>query len=169
MSEAQQIKCAQAYIPKPAQQAASEQEVSDNVSDWQQNLMTSLKRFFGHFIKITKRDAQVQPQLPADQQWYVRSNLTTQLLMAQDATLDKHTKRYQDAIATIQLWTKQYLDVSDARVIAFVTSLHSLSQQNVALELPSGLASQALISNYVAEQMSLKQTDTSDDKAVNND
>ncbi|NVK24237.1 MAG: uroporphyrinogen-III C-methyltransferase, partial [Gammaproteobacteria bacterium] len=168
INEVQHIKFAQAYIPQPLSDTNEQETVSEDLNDWQQNLMISIKRFFGHFITITKRDAQVQPQLPAEQQWFVRSNLTTQLLMAQAATLDQHPARFNDAIEKLQLWTAQYFDNQDARVAAFMTTLNSLSQTDVGLELPTGLSSQALISNYVTEQLALKHSD-SEVKANDND
>lgn len=147
----------QAHIPDLKQESEQTVEVSDNIDDWQHNLAVSAKRFFAHFITVRKQGTQVQPQLPADQQWYVRSNLTTQLLMAQNAVLDKNQQRYIDAINTISLWSQEYFDTKEPSVVAFVNGIEHLSKQNVELVLPSGLATQPLIANFVIEQLKLKE------------
>lgn len=160
LSQSQQLPFAQVYIPDVQQQIAQEQQVNDNIDDWQQNLMVSVKRFFAHFITIRKQDTQVQPQLPADQQWFVRANISTELLMAQNAVLDKNQQRYLDAIKIIKQWTQQYFDKSKPEVVAFITTLEHLSEQSVELVLPEQLKAQALSANFVLEQLKLKQQST---------
>ena len=148
---------AQVYIPQPNQVQSEAAQVSDNIDDWQDNLMVSVERFFAHFVTIRKQEMQVQPQLPADQQWFVRANINTELLMAQNAVLDKNQQRYLDAISIINQWSQQYFDQSKPEVVAFVNNLAHLSKQDVELVLPGELAAQALIANYVIEQLQLKE------------
>ena len=157
MAEANTIKFAQVYIPKPNADKKQQNEISSDVNDFGSNVLTSFKRFFGNFITITQRDAQVQPQLPADQKWFVRANLTTQMLMAQNAILDKNQARYDDALKHIETWTTQYFDSHDDAVISFMMTLNSLKQQDIGLSLPSGLTAQPLIANYLQQQIALKE------------
>lgn len=156
LSQVELLPFAQVYIPDAVEQAAQAEQVNDNINDWQHNLMVSLKRFFAHFITIRKQETQVQPQLPAEQQWFVRANINTQLLMAQSAVLDKDQPRYLDAIKTISKWSAQYFDQSKAEVVAFVNTLQHLSEQSVELVLPKQLAAQPVSANYVLEQLQLK-------------
>lgn len=157
LNQVEQLRFAQVYIPDLKEQVQQGEQVSDNIDDWQHNLSVSAQRFFAHFITIRQQEAQVQPQLPAKQQWYVRANLTTQLLMAQNAVLDKDQLRFVDAIKTANKWSKEYFDRSKPEVVAFVNGLEHLAQQSVELNLPSGLATQPLIANYVVEQLKLKE------------
>lgn len=157
LSEVEQIKFAQVYIPDAKQEVQQTAQVSDNVNDWQENLQLSLKRFFAHFITIRQQETQVQPQLPSDQKWFVKANITTQLLMAQNATLAHNQQRYQDAIKQLLIWLPQYFDKSEPKVVAFVTTLEELLTQSVGLEIPAGVSSQPLISKYVATQLNLKE------------
>jgi uroporphyrin-3 C-methyltransferase len=157
IAEAKTIKFAQVYIPKPNINKEQQPEVSSEVNDWLTNILTSFKRFFGNFINITQRDAQVQPQLPVDQKWFVRDNLTTQMLMAQNAILDKNQARYNDALKHIETWITQYFDNTDDAVISFMITLNTLQQQDIGLALPSGLNAQPLIANYLQQQLSLKE------------
>jgi uroporphyrin-3 C-methyltransferase len=157
LSEVEQIKFAQVYIPDAKQEVQQTAQVSDNVNDWQENLKLSLKRFFAHFITIRQQETQVQPQLPSDQKWFVKANITTQLLMAQNATLAHNQQRYQDAIKQLLIWLPQYFDKSEPKVVAFVTTLEELLTQSVGLQIPAGVSSQPLISKYVATQLNLKE------------
>lgn len=157
LAQVQTMPFAHVYIPQPEQQVKPEVAVSNSVNDWQQNLKNSLAKFFGNFIKISRRDAAVQPQLPVDQQWYVRSNLTTQILMAQTAVLDKNAARYNDAMANLSLWSHQYFDTSNDKVVAFVNTAAELATQDVRLALPTGLNAQPLISKYLTEQLNYKE------------
>ncbi|MBU2918117.1 uroporphyrinogen-III C-methyltransferase [Psychrosphaera sp. F3M07] len=158
IKQTENIKFAQVYIPKPNTDIELQPEVSGEVDDWYNNLLTSLKRFFGNFITITQRDAEVQPQLPADQKWFVRANLTTQMLMAQNAILDKNQALYEDALKQVETWVMQYFDTDDAAVISFITTLNALKQKDIALSLPTGLQAQPLISNYLQQQIMLKES-----------
>ena len=157
LNQVEQLPFAQVYIPDLKQQAQEAEQVSDNIDDWQHNLSVSVQRFFAHFITIRKQDTQVQPQLPAEQQWFVKANITTQLLMAQNAVLDKHQAQYLDAIDKVKQWSQEYFDPSKPEVVAFVNGLTNLAEQNVELKLPAGLATQALLANYVVEQLKLKE------------
>ncbi|WP_341206734.1 uroporphyrinogen-III C-methyltransferase [uncultured Psychrosphaera sp.] len=158
IKQTENIKFAQVYIPKPNTDIELQPEVSGEVDDWYNNLLTSLKRFFGNFITITQRDAEVQPQLPADQKWFVRANLTTQMLMAQNAILDKNQALYEDALKQVETWVMQYFDTDDAAVISFITTLNALKQKDIGLSLPTGLQAQPLISNYLQQQIMLKES-----------
>lgn len=158
IKQTENIKFAQVYIPKPNTDTELQPEVSGEVDDWYNNLLTSLKRFFGNFITITQRDAEVQPQLPADQKWFVRANLTTQMLMAQNAILDKNQALYEDALKQVETWVMQYFDTDDAAVISFITTLNALKQKDIGLSLPTGLQAQPLISNYLQQQIMLKES-----------
>lgn len=159
IEETKNIKFAQVYIPEPNKNAKKEQQVSSEVNDWSDNLLISVRRFFGNFITITHREAKVQPQLPADQKWFVRANLTTQMLMAQNAVVDKNQTVYNDALKKIEDWILQYFDASDARVAAVTTTLIELKQKDIGLVLPEELNAQPLIANYLKKQISLREKD----------
>jgi uroporphyrin-3 C-methyltransferase len=156
ISQIETLPFAHVYIPDP-QALEKVEEVSDNIDDWQSNIKTSISRFMGHFISVTRRDRPVGPELPADQQWFVRANLKTQLLMAQTAVLDQNNKVYQDALAQTHGWIQQYFDTSEPAVQATSITLNELMQRDVQLVLPAGLTAQSLLSNYVKAQLSLKQ------------
>ncbi|GHB69694.1 hypothetical protein GCM10008107_18790 [Psychrosphaera saromensis] len=169
IEETKTIKFAQVYIPKPNANVTKEQHVSSEVNDWSDNLLISVRRFFGNFITITRRDAAIQPQLPADQKWFVRSNLTTQMLMAQNAVVDKNQAIYDDALKKIEDWILQYFDASDTRVAAVTMTLIELKQKDIGLVLPEELNAQPLIANYLQKQISLREKVSEDDQGQGKD
>lgn len=158
LAQAPDLPFAQVYIPTPSSQLPNAAQVNDSLNDWQDNLAISVKRFFAHFITIRKQEGNIQPQLPADQQWFVTANIRSQILMAQTAVLDNNQKRYVDALTTITTWSSQYFDPNQAQVVAFQNSIGHLLQQNIELNLPEQLKSQPLLANFVLEQLKLKQS-----------
>lgn len=157
LSQVETLPFAQVYVPEVTEQAEKAEQVTENIDDWQHNLAVSAKRFFANYVTIRRQETQLQPQLPADQQWFVRANLTTEFLMAQSAVLDHSQARYSDSLTRIKKWALQYFDQNKPEVVAFVTNIEHLAQQNVELVLPSELAAQPLIANYVIEQLKLKE------------
>ena len=155
ISQVQTLAFSQYYLPE-RQQDAAEVVVTDNLDDWQGNLKTSLQRFMGNFVTISRNEHPVKPALPADQQWYVRANITQQLQMAQQAVLEQNKAIYADAASQANEWMRQYLDIDDIAVIAAVQSLEAIQDRNVELQLPASLGSQAMLSNYVLTQKQLK-------------
>lgn len=142
-------------IPEPVDKE-QQPEVSENVDDWQQNLAISLQRFFGNFVEITRHNQPVEPQLPPEQKWFILANIQTQLVMAQRSTLDFNQARYQDALQKVELWVKQYFDLESAKTVAFLNTIIALRNQEVTLTIPKQLSSQALITNFVNSQLTMK-------------
>ena len=155
ISQVQTLAFSQYYLPE-RQQDAAEVIVTDNLNDWQSNLKISLQRFMGNFVTISRNEHPVKPALPADQQWYVRANITQQLQMAQQAVLEQNKAIYADTVSQANEWMRQYLDIDDIAVIAAVQSLEAIQDRNVELQLPASLGSQAMLSNYVLTQKQLK-------------
>jgi len=155
ISQIQTLPFANLYLPD-AVEAKEVPEVTTEVDNWQENLKISFQRFMSNFITVTRNENPVKPALPADQQWYVRSNITTQLLMAQQSVLEQNNAIYKDALQQSKSWLVEYLDVDNAAVTAAVVSIEAIEQQNVELSLPSDLRSQALLTNFVKKQAQLK-------------
>ena len=155
ISQVQALPFAQVYMPDPVVSTNAPQ-VSTEIDGWQQNLKISLERFMGNFITVTRNENPVKPALPADQQWYVRSNITTQLLMAQQSVLEQKNNTYQDALGQSKSWLIEYLDTNSPAVTAAVTTIEAIEQLDVELLLPAQLSSQALLANFVQKQTQLK-------------
>lgn len=162
VSQLETLPLAHIYVPDPAK-AEPKPEVSNDASDWKDNLATSVKRFMGNFITVTRRETAVEPELPPKQRWYVRANIRQQLLIAQQATLDTNNARFVDAVSHAEKWLTQYFDTSKPSVVATINTLSELKRTNVSIEIPSGLGSQALLNKFVIEQIQLQQSVPNDE------
>ena len=158
LSQLESLPLAHIYVPDPAE-APQKPSVSEDVKDWQSNLVASVKRFMGNFITVTRRDTAVEPELPPKQRWYVRANIRQQLLIAQQSTLKGNDTIYHDALSHAERWLKQYFDLTQPPVVATINTLNELKNKNVALTLPSDLSSQAMLSQYVIGLMQLQQSE----------
>ena len=137
-------------------------EVSSESSDWQQNLAISFERFLNNFLRVKVRNVETGPQLPTDQQWYVRTNVTNQLLQAQQAALNGQQALFLDGVSKGQNWIAMYFDNDSDLVVATSTTLGELLTQDVSLSLPTKLESQSLISNYVRTELNLNASTGAD-------
>ena len=144
------------YVPDPAE-LPTKPEISDDVNDWQANLLASVKRFMGNFISVTRRESAVEPELPPKQRWFVRANIRQQLLIAQQSVLEGNVAIYQDALTNVERWLKQYFDLTQPSVVASINTIIELNKKNVAQVLPANLSSQALLNKHVVGLMQLQQ------------
>lgn len=140
--------------------------VSQSVNDWKNNLMTSLKNFGENFITYRKRDGSVVPLLSPQQDFYLQQNITNKLETAIAAVYRDQGQVYRDSIATAIKWSQQYYDLSSPKTQSFIAGLQQLEQQNVAVDYPAKLQSQALITQLVNQVLRNKMTTLSEPVAV---
>ena len=156
ISQADTLPLAHIYVPEPVQ-PAEKQEVSDNASDWKENLKISFQRFFGNFVKVTRRETAVEPELPPKQRWFVRTNVQQQLTMAQHAALKGQQAIYNDALSKVEKWIKQYFDITDVAVVSTLNTLSELQRKPISVSTPTELTAQPLLNKYVVGQIQLQQ------------
>lgn len=140
--------------------------VSQSVNDWKNNLMTSLKNFSENFITYRKRDGSVVPLLSPQQDFYLQQNITNKLETAIAAVYRDQGQVYRDSIATAIKWSQQYYDLSSPKTQSFIAGLQQLEQQNVAVDYPAKLQSQALITQLVNKVLRNKMTALSEPVAA---
>ncbi|MCD9464796.1 uroporphyrinogen-III C-methyltransferase [Photobacterium phosphoreum] len=136
--------------------------VSQSVNDWKDNLMTSLKNFSEHFITYRKRDGSVVPLLSPQQDFYLQQNITNKLETAISAVYRDQGQVYRESIATAIKWAQQYYDLSSPKTQSFIAGLQQLEQQNVNVDYPAKLQSQAMITQLVNQVLRNKMTALSD-------
>lgn len=157
ISQLETLPLARKYTPDPVANE-SKPEVSEDIGDWKQNLMNSVERFMGNFVTITRRDTPIEPELPPKQQWFVRANVMSQLLAAQNASLNYKQKVYQTSIDQSLTWLRQYFDLTSPAVISAITTLEAIQNKQIELQLPAGLTTQPVLKAYVAQQLNLQNT-----------
>lgn len=128
-------------------------EVSDDISNWKDNLFTSLKSFSDNFITYRTRDGSAIPLLSPNQHFYLRENIKAQLASSIKAVYDEQQELYNKSLKTTLAWSKGYFSLENDDVNQFIESVSELSEQNIQVDYPVKLQSQALLSDVINERL----------------
>ncbi|GGA64281.1 uroporphyrinogen-III C-methyltransferase [Neiella marina] len=128
----------------------NDQAVTNDPSDWRQNLMQSWRHFVDGFIAVNRRADGATPLLPPEQRWYLRANIRLTLQQAQLAALRNQPQLYSNALNQSDDWLREYFDNSDSAVQYVRETLAELAISPVRLQLPDDLESRQLIIGLLA-------------------
>ncbi|EGH8510361.1 uroporphyrinogen-III C-methyltransferase [Salmonella enterica] len=120
-------------------------ELSSSLSEWRVNLQKSWQNFMDSFITIRRRDNTAVPLLAPNQDVYLRENIRSRLLVAAQAVPRHQEETYRQALDNVSTWVRAYYDTDDAATKAFLEEVDKLSQQNITMDLPETLGSQAIL------------------------
>ncbi|MBB1202991.1 uroporphyrinogen-III C-methyltransferase [Enterobacteriaceae bacterium 89] len=120
-------------------------ELSSSLSEWRVNLQKSWQNFMDSFITIRRRDETAVPLLAPNQDVYLRENIRSRLLVAAQAVPRHQEQTYKQALDNVSTWVRAYYDTDDATTKAFLDELDKLSQQNINMDVPDTLQSQAIL------------------------
>lgn len=120
-------------------------ELSSSLSEWRVNLQKSWQNFMDSFITIRRRDDTAVPLLAPNQDVYLRENIRSRLLVAAQAVPRHQEETYRQALDNVSTWVRAYYDTDDAATKAFLEEVDKLSQQNITMDLPETLESQAIL------------------------
>lgn len=120
-------------------------ELSSSLSEWRVNLQKSWQNFMDSFITIRRRDETAVPLLAPNQDVYLRENIRSRLLVAAQAVPRHQEETYKQALDNVSTWVRAYYDTDDATTKAFLDELDKLSQQNINMDVPDTLQSQAIL------------------------
>lgn len=121
------------------------EELSSSISEWRINLQKSWQNFMDNFITIRRRDDTAVPLLAPNQDIYLRENIRSRLLVAAQAVPRHQEETYRQALENVSTWVRAYYDTDDATTKAFLDEVDQLSQQNISMDLPETLQSQAML------------------------
>ena len=124
-------------------------ELSGSLREWRENLLKSWNSFMDSFITIRRRDETAIPLLAPNQDIYLRENIRSQLLVAAQAVPRHQQEIYKQALETVSTWVRAYYDTDDASTKTFLDELDSLIDQNINMDVPEALQSQALLEKLV--------------------
>ncbi|WP_367987581.1 uroporphyrinogen-III C-methyltransferase [Vibrio sp. NTOU-M3] len=142
---------ANALLPEAQQEEA--EVVSQDINDWKDNLMTSLKDFTENFITFRTRDGNVIPLLSPQQHFYLKENIKAKLETAIKSVYVEQQEIYTTALTTANKWSKSFFNQDDSNVKEFNASLELLSKQKVQVEYPVKLETQQLLSDVITERL----------------
>ena len=104
--------------------------MSENVSDWQQNLANSWQQFKDNFIKIRQReDIAIEPLLTEYERHLIQQRLSLYLSQAQDALLTKQASIYFTALSQAEVLVKDYFQHDEALTKSTLKALQESTEQ----------------------------------------
>ncbi|MCK8065943.1 MULTISPECIES: uroporphyrinogen-III C-methyltransferase [Vibrio] len=137
----------------PEAEAVENTEVSEDIANWQDNLMTSLKDFSENFITFRTRDGNVIPLLSPEQHFYLKENIKAKLETAIKAVYQEQGEIYTTSLKTADKWALAFFNQDDNSVKEFNKTVNQLSQQNIQVEYPTKLQSQSQLSDVIRERL----------------
>lgn len=146
-----QLPLANAILPDAPE--SKEVEVSDDISNWKDNLMTSLKGFSDNFITFRTRDGNAIPLLSPEQHFYLRENVKAQLAIAIKSVYDEQQELYRTALKTALAWSSGYFSLEDNSVNQFNQLIQQLAEQNVQVNYPVKFESQSQLSDVINDRL----------------
>ncbi len=137
----------------PEAQAVESHEVSEDITNWQNNLMSSLKDFSENFITFRTRDGNVIPLLSPEQHFYLKENIKAKLETAIKAVYQEQGEIYTTSLETADKWALAFFNQDDNSVKEFNKTVTQLSKQNIQVEYPNKLESQSQLSDVIRERL----------------
>ncbi|MCZ0924931.1 uroporphyrinogen-III C-methyltransferase [Vibrio diabolicus] len=137
----------------PEAEVVENTEVSEDIANWQDNLMTSLKDFSENFITFRTRDGNVIPLLSPEQHFYLKENIKAKLETAIKAVYQEQGEIYTTSLKTADKWALDFFNQDDNSVKEFNKTVNQLSQQNIQVEYPTKLQSQSQLSDVIRERL----------------
>ncbi|MDP2633402.1 MULTISPECIES: uroporphyrinogen-III synthase [unclassified Pseudoalteromonas] len=116
--------------------------LSENVSDWQQNLANSWHQFKDNFIKIRQREGMaIEPLLTEQERHLIQQRLNLYLTQAQDAVLTKQASVYFTALSQANDLVNAYFKLDQPLTKSTVKALDELSKESLQFKHDIALTS----------------------------
>ncbi|MDV7106066.1 uroporphyrinogen-III C-methyltransferase [Vibrio sp. TH_r3] len=130
-----------------------DKEISTDIYDWQDNLLTSLKDFSEQFITFRTREGNVIPLLAPEQHYYLKENVKGKIETAIRAIYNENQAIYENSLKTADEWAMQFFKLDDPAVKQFNKSIQQLARQNVEVNYPIKLVSQKALKDVINERL----------------
>ncbi|CAM4272635.1 uroporphyrinogen-III C-methyltransferase [Pseudoalteromonas ostreae] len=120
-------------ISLPEEAVAKKSEaLSENISEWRQNVAKSWQQFKDMFVTVrTREDMVVAPFLSEQERHLVKQRLSLYLSQAQDALLAKQSSVYFTAVDAAKEIVNEYFQQDEAVSKAVLKSLSELSKEQL--------------------------------------
>lgn len=146
-----QLPLANAILPETA--IVEKASVSEDINDWQDNLLTSLKDFSEQFITFRTRDGNVIPLLSPKQHYYLKENIKGKIETAVRAVYQENQEIYQTSLKVADDWALQFFKLDDPAVVQFNKTMQQLATKKVEVKYPVKLISQKALSDVINERL----------------
>ncbi len=139
--------------------------VSEDINDWQNNIVTSLKDFSEQFITFRTRDGNVIPLLSPKQHYYLKENIKGKIETAIRAIYQENKGIYQASLKVADEWALQFFKLDDPAVTQFNKTIKQLATKNIEVKYPVKLVSQKALADVINERLRRQVTSmTTEDK-----
>lgn len=118
-----------------------DEEASESIGDWEQNLGKFWTFFKEELINYQPREGAIRPMLSAQQQWLAKEQLKLALLQAQSAVLNEQSTLYQQSLQRALGLLVDHFDLQNTKVVQFVDALRNVAETDISRILPSELQS----------------------------
>ncbi|GEM76901.1 uroporphyrinogen-III C-methyltransferase [Vibrio sagamiensis] len=140
--------------PILAKEETKERKIlTEDISNWQENLKASLKGFADNFITIRTSDESTAPLLPPKQHFYLKENLKAKLGVAIQAIYQEQNGIYQASLQTANDWVANFFNENESSVKDFRKELNLLQQQNLQVQYPSELKSHQALNSIISNRL----------------
>ncbi len=125
--------------------------LSEDVSDWQDNLAKTWHKFLNNFITVRRRNSAVEPLLPPEQLQHLKQNLSLKLQLVKWAASEQKVDVYQQGLLDIQLWLNEFFDMNLLVNQKFYQAIEQLKKQTIHYDYPSDLRSLTEIKRILSD------------------
>ena len=147
--QSKQLPLAMVNIPTSSEQK-SDLELTENASDWRENLAKSWRKFTADFITVSRRTGNVEPLMSPTFQQNLRENLNLKLQTAIWAASKGNTEIYRQSLTDINAWLNDYFDMAETSNQHFAEALLALKNEAVNVSYPNKLVSLAVIRDILS-------------------
>jgi uroporphyrin-3 C-methyltransferase len=124
-------------------------ELSENISDWQSNISKTWNSLVDDFIQIETSDKPVLPYLSSKQRWLITEQLKLALSQAKSAALDQQESLYSNALQRATALVVEHFQLDHNNVKQFADALQQLQNTDVAKDYPRQLRSSDALKDII--------------------
>ena len=130
-------------------------ELSENVSDWRENLAKTWHSITAKFLTISKKSADSKPLMSPEFRQNLRENLNLKLQTAIWAASKMNQEIYQLSLIEINHWLKDYFDMADIANQNFSNTILKLQNEVISAKYPNRLDSLAAVRQLLSNKNQL--------------
>lgn len=127
--------------------------LSEDVSDWRENLSKTWESIVGDLVSIDYVDKPLEPYLAERQQWLIEQQLKHALSQAQTAALSEQVELYRTAIQQAISLIVEHYQLDNSRVSQFLGALQELQNLDFSRNYPNKLESQASLKGIIEQRI----------------
>lgn len=143
-------------------------KLSNNITDWQQNIEKSATSFLNHFIRISpKQNSNKKELLAPNQDIYLRENIRLRLQLAIMAVPRQQNELYKKSLEAVSSWVRSYFDTNSEVTQNFLKLVDGLSDTSIYVDVPEQLKSLTLLDKYLNRTaLDVQKVEIEADKAI---